>query len=161
MIVKHIDSKATHRYFAVFWAVVLLQLLMLVINAFRPLVFEIDSNNVYHRGPFYIFFIAAGFLLLIYGSVYYFISKIRNPALRYFPVIEFLLPILLGLLLQSIIYGISLLPACFAVSFAGIVIAFQNECIYIDKLTGVYNRFEMDRELKRLQKRRKASRSSM
>ena len=155
MIVKHIDSKATHRYFAVFWAVVLLQLLMLVINAFRPLVFEIDSNNVYHRGPFYIFFIAAGFLLLIYGSVYYFISKIRNPALRYFPVIEFLLPILLGLLLQSIIYGISLLPACFAVSFAGIVIAFQNECIYIDKLTGVYNRFEMDRELKRLQKRRK------
>ena len=155
MIVKHIDSKATHRYFAVFWVVVLLQLLMLVINAFRPLVFEIDSNNVYHRGPFYIFFIAAGFLLLIYGSVYYFISKIRNPALRYFPVIEFLLPILLGLLLQSIIYGISLLPACFAVSFAGIVIAFQNECIYIDKLTGVYNRFEMDRELKRLQKRRK------
>jgi diguanylate cyclase (GGDEF)-like protein len=55
--------------------------------------------------------------------------------------------------LQGIIYGISLLPACFAVSFAGIVIAFQNECIYIDKLTGVYNRFELDKELKRLAKR--------
>jgi diguanylate cyclase (GGDEF)-like protein len=126
-----------------------------VANAFHPIVFEIDSNNVYHRGTLYTFFIAAGFALLLYGCVYYFISKIKNLALRYFPVFEFLLPILLGLLLQSLIYGISLLPACFAVSFAGIVIALQNECIYIDKLTGVYNRFEMDRELKRLQKRRK------
>ena len=155
MIVKHIDSKAVHRQFVVFWMVVILELVMLVINTFRPVVFEIDSNNVYHRGPLYTFFIVAGFALLLYGCVYYFISKIKNPALRYFPVFEFLLPILLGLLLQSLIYGISLLPACFAVSFAGIVIAFQNECIYIDKLTGVYNRFEMDRELKRLQKRRK------
>ena len=155
MIMKHIDSKAAHRQFAVFWAVVILELALLVINLFRPLVFEIDSNNTYHRGPLYSFYIVAGFALLLYGCVYYFISKFKNPALRYFPVFEFLLPILLGLLLQSLIYGISLLPACFAVSFAGIVIAFQNECIYIDKLTGVYNRFEMDRELKRLQKRRK------
>ena len=155
MIVKHIDSKSSMRHFIVFWIVVILQMVMLVVNAFHPFVFEIDSNNAYHRGPLYLFFITAGFGLLIYGCVYYFISKLKNPALRYFPVIEFLLPILLGLFLQSIIYGISLLPACFAVSFAGIVISFQNECIYIDKLTGVYNRFEMDRELKRLQKRRK------
>ena len=155
MIVKHIDTKSSLRHFIVFWIIVVLQMVMLIANAFYPLVFEIDSNNTYHRGPLYVFFITAGFGLLIYGCVYYFISKFKNPGLRYFPVIEFLLPILLGLVLQSIIYGISLLPACFAVSFAGIVISFQNECIYIDKLTGVYNRFEMDRELKRLQKRRK------
>ena len=155
MIVKHIDSEANLRHFIVFWIVVIMQMLMLVVNPFYPLVFEIDSSNAYHRGPLYIFFIAAGFVLLLYGYVYYFISKFKNPALRYFPVIEFLLPLLLGMALQSIIYGISLIPVCFAVSFAGIVISLQNECIYIDKLTGVYNRFEMDRELRRLQKRRK------
>ena len=153
MIVKHIDSKAALHHFTVFWLIVIMQIVLLVINVFHPIVFEIDSNNSYHRGPLYIFFVAAGFILILYGCAYYFISKLRNPGLRYFPVFEFLLPILLGLVLQGIIYGISLLPACFAVSFAGIVIAFQNECIYIDKLTGVYNRFELDKELKRLAKR--------
>ena len=46
------------------------------------------------------------------------------------------------------IYGISLLPISFTVAFSAIAIALQNECIYIDKLTGVYNRYELDKVLK-------------
>jgi diguanylate cyclase (GGDEF)-like protein len=41
-------------------------------------------------------------------------------------------------------YGISLQPVSFAVSFAGLVTCLQNECIYLDKLTGVNNRYELD-----------------
>ena len=52
------------------------------------------------------------------------------------------------------IYGISLLPVSFAIAFASIVISFQNECIYIDKLTGVYNRYELDKILKKRHFRR-------
>ena len=152
MIVKHIDSKASHRQFIVFWIACLIQVSLLVVNIFTPIVFKIDMNNEYRRGELFYFFIAVGAVLNIYGFVYYIIAKIRNPGLRYFPVIEFLMPILFGMILQTFMYGISLLPACFAVSLAGIVIAFQNECIYVDKLTGIYNRFELDRELKRYQK---------
>ena len=155
MIVKHIDRKTSHRKFIVFWAVCIIQVVLLIVNLFTPIVFKIDMNNEYRRGELFNFFIAAGIILNLYGFGYYLVSKIRNPGLRYFPVIEFLMPILLGMIAQTFMYGISFLPACFAVSLAGIVIAFQNECIYIDKLTGVYNRFELDRELKRLQKRRK------
>ena len=155
MIVKHIDKKASHLKFIAFWIAVGIQVILLVANFFVPIVFKIDMNNEYHRGDLFFFFVAVGLMLNAYGFIYYFVSKVRNPSLRYFPVVEFLLPIVLGLLVQTYAYGISLLPACFAVSFAGIVIAFQNECIYIDKLTGVYNRFELDRELKRLQKRHK------
>ena len=154
MIVKHIDSKTSHRKFIVFWIACFIQVVLLIINLFTPIVFKIDMNNEYRRGELFMFFIAAGVVLNVYGFAYYIISKIRNPGLRYFPVIEFLMPILLGMICQTFMYGISLLPACFAVSLAGIVIAFQNECIYVDKLTGIYNRFELDRELKRYQKRR-------
>ena len=154
MIVKHIDSKTSHRKFIVFWIACFIQIVLLIINLFTPIVFNIDMNNEYRRGELFMFFIVAGIVLNVYGFVYYIISKIRNPGLRYFPVIEFLMPILLGMICQTFMYGISLLPACFAVSLAGIVIAFQNECIYVDKLTGIYNRFELDRELKRYQKRR-------
>ena len=155
MIVKHIDRKTVHRKFIVFWIVCIIQVVLLITNLFTPIVFKLDANNEYNRGDLFLFFIVAGAILNIYGIVYYIVSKIRNPGLRYFPVIEFLMPIILGMIGQTFMYGISLLPACFAVSLAGIVIAFQNECIYIDKLTGVYNRFELDRELKRLQKRHK------
>ncbi len=154
MIVKHIDSKTSHRKFIVFWIACFIQIVLLIINLFTPIVFNIDMNNEYRRGELFMFFIVAGIVLNVYGFAYYIISKIRNPGLRYFPVIEFLMPILLGMIFQTFMYGISLLPACFAVSLAGIVIAFQNECIYVDKLTGIYNRFELDRELKRYQKRR-------
>ena len=155
MIVKHIDRKTVHRKFIVFWIVCIIQVVLLITNLFTPIVFKLDANNEYNRGDLFLFFIVAGAILNIYGIVYYIVSKIRNPGLRYFPVIEFLMPIILGMIGQTFMYGISLLPACFAVSLAGIVISFQNECIYIDKLTGVYNRFELDRELKRLQKRHK------
>lgn len=154
MIVKHIDSRTSHRKFIVFWIACFIQVVLLIVNFFTPIVFKIDMNNEYRRGELFWFFIAAGAVLNIYGFAFYIISKIRNPGLRHFPVIEFLMPILLGMICQAFMYGISLLPACFAISLAGIVIAFQNECIYVDKLTGIYNRFELDRELKRYQKRK-------
>ena len=152
MIVKHIDSRTSHKRFIVFWIAVLIQVILLIVNLFTPIVFKIDMNNEYRRGDLFYFFVAVGLVLNVYGVVFYIISKLKNPGLRYFPVIEFLMPILLGMLVQTLMYGISPLPACFAVSLAGIVIAFQNECIYVDKLTGIYNRFELDRELKRYQK---------
>ena len=109
---------------------------------------EPDENNKYHRGPYYLMFVIFGFVLIFYGYLYYLINKLRNPSLRYFPVIGFLTPILLGNAIQMQIYGISLLPISFTVAFAAISIALQNECIYIDKLTGVYNRYELDKVLK-------------
>lgn len=155
MVIKHIDKKVSKMHFVFSLVVCAVEIALLVINFFSPVVFWIDKNNVYHRGSFFYLFVLIGFMLNAYGIIYYIVNKLKNPALRYFPVIEFLMPIVLGLLVQTRVYGISLLPACFAASLAGIVISFQNECIYIDKLTGVYNRFELDRELKRLQKKRK------
>ncbi|MBQ6303530.1 MAG: GGDEF domain-containing protein [Clostridiales bacterium] len=155
MIVKHIDRKTSVMHMVFFWVLCIVEASLLIINFFIPVVYEVDQSNLYHRGIFYYLFVIIGFTLILYGYIYYFISKIKNPSLRYFPVIEFLMPILLGTIVQMCVYGLSLLPVTFTVAFAGIVIAFQNECIYIDKLTGVYNRFELDKELKRLQSGRK------
>ena len=149
LIVKHIDRKTTGLHMLLFWILCTIEATLLVINIFTPIVFEIDEHNVYHRGDYYMLFIAFGFILMLYGYTYYIISKLRNPSLRYFPVFEFLTPILVGNLVQMRIYGISLLPVSFAVAFASIVISLQNECIYIDKLTGVYNRYELDKVLKK------------
>ena len=148
LIIRHIDHKAKGWHIILFWVLVITEATLLVINFFKPVVFSIDEKNVYHRGPYYFLFVVIGFVLIFYGYLYYLINKLRNPSLRYFPVIGFLTPILMGNAIQMQFYGISLLPISFTVAFAAISIALQNECIYIDKLTGVYNRYEMDKVLK-------------
>ena len=154
MIIMHIDHKTTGLHMIFFWLLCVIETSLIVINFFHPVVFLIDENNEYQRGTYYLLFVIIGFVLVLYGYSYYLINKIKNPQLRYFPVIEFLTPILIGNTVQMKIYGISLLPVSFALAFAGIVIALQNECIYIDKLTGVYNRYELDKFLKRRHFRR-------
>lgn len=149
LIIRHIDHKAKGWHIILFWFLVITEATLLGINLFSPIVFSLDGNNAYHRGPYYFVFIIVGFFLIFYGYAYYLINKFRNPSLRYFPVIGFLTPILLGNAIQMQIYGISLLPISFTVAFAAIAIALQNECIYIDKLTGVYNRYELDKVLKK------------
>lgn len=154
LIIKHIDSKTSGLHMLLFWILCIVELALLVINLYTPIVFEIDENNVYQRGEYYILFVIFGFILILYGYAFYIANKVRKPTLRYFPVFEFLTPILLGNLVQMKIYGISLLPISFTVAFASIVIALQHECIYIDKLTGVYNRYELDKFLKKPRFRR-------
>ena len=137
LIIRHIDHKAKGWHIILFWFLVFIEATLLIVNFFRPVVFYFDKNNKYIRGPYYLLFVLIGFVLIFYGYAYYLINKLRNPSLRYFPVIGFLTPI------------ISLLPISFTVAFAAISIALQNECIYIDKLTGVYNRYELDKVLKK------------
>ena len=154
LILMHIDRKTKGLHMILFWVLSVIEMVLLIVNLFEPIVFEIDSSNTYHRGDYYILFVILGFVLVFYGYTYYMIAKLRNPSLRYFPVMEFLAPVLIGNIVQMKIYGISLLPISFALAFAAITIALQNECIYIDKLTGVYNRYELDKILKRRHYRR-------
>ena len=147
LIIKHIERKARGWHMILFWALVIIEATLLMINFFRPIVFDLDEHNSYRRGPYYLLFVIVGFVLILYGYFYYLINKLMNPSLRYFPVIGFLTPILLGNAVQMQFYGISLLPISFTVAFAAIAIALQNESIYIDKLTGVYNRYELDKVL--------------
>lgn len=148
IVVKHIDQKTQGVHMLLYWVLCFIEAGLLVVNFFYPLVFDIDSNNRYQRGDYYIAFVVIGFILILYGYLYYLINKIRTPMLRYFPVYEFLAPILLGNIVQMKHYGIALIPISFALAFSAMVTALQNECIYIDKLTGVYNRFELDKNLK-------------
>ena len=144
LVVIHID-KAIPKLQLVFCCILgIVEITLLILNLFYPLVFHIDANNVYHRDNYYIVFLMGGLLLIIYGYTYYFVSKLKNPSLRYFPVWQFLTPIVLALLIQTLVYGVSLQPVGYAIAFAGLVICLQNECIFIDKLTGVYNRYELD-----------------
>ena len=143
IIVRHINKKISKIQYRTVLVITIIESVLLVINIFVPVVFSIDENNVYRRGPAYVVYIIAAFYLIMYSICVYIRGRRRDGSLRFFPVWEFLMPMVIGVVIQTFCYGISMQPVCLAVSFSGLVMCLQNEYLYVDKLTGVYNRYEL------------------
>lgn len=118
--------------------------LFLLVNFFKPIVFSIDAQNNYSRGPLYLVYFILQIVFILDGSIYYFRAKNRGYIKRFFPVWQFILPIAFGILVQTFYYGVSTIWPCMAVSIFGIALCMQNETVYMDNLTGIFNRYYLD-----------------
>ncbi|RKM56637.1 GGDEF domain-containing protein [Butyrivibrio sp. X503] len=144
LIERHINERQGIKQKFFIYSVCVVELLVLIINIFYPLVFYVNENNSYCRLSFYWLYIGAELFFLGYGLYVYIAAKKRGRFLKYFPAWQFLVPIIVGMIVQSCVYGISLIWPCVGVAFCEIAISLQNESIYLDKLTGAYNRFYLD-----------------
>ena len=144
LIERHINERQGIKQKFFIYSVCLIELLVLIINIFYPVVFYVNENNSYCRLSFYWLYIGAELFFLGYGLYVYIVAKMRGRFLKYFPAWQFLVPIIVGMIVQSCVYGISLIWPCVGVAFCEIAISLQNESIYLDKLTGAYNRFYLD-----------------
>ena len=117
----------------------LISIVLLVINIFYPLVFSV-SDGRYQRGFAYItFLIFAAFYIL--DSLYLYVKRVKkNGSLKLFPVHIFLIPVILGVVIQAFFVEIAITWTSIAISVAGIMTALKNEIIFTDCLTGLYNR---------------------
>lgn len=117
----------------------LISIVLLVINIFYPLVFSV-SDGRYQRGFAYIIFlIFAAFYIL--DSLYLYVKRVKkNGSLKLFPVHIFLIPVILGVVIQAFFVEIAIIWTSIAISVAGIMTALKNEIIFTDCLTGLYNR---------------------
>ena len=144
LIERHINETQSDFNRGLINIVCVIELLVLIINVFYPVVFGVDENNSYYRLGLYWLYIGVELFFLGYGLVVYIFARIRGRFLKFFPAWQFLVPIVVGMIVQSLVYGISLIWPCVGVAFCEIAICLQNESIYLDKLTGSYNRFYLD-----------------
>ena len=121
----------------------LISIVLLVINIFYPLVFSV-SDGRYQRGFAYIIFlIFAAFYIL--DSLYLYVKRVKkNGSLKLFPVHIFLIPVILGVVIQAFFVEIAITWTSIAISVAGIMTALKNEIIFKDCLTGLYNRMYLE-----------------
>lgn len=121
----------------------LISIVLLVINIFYPLVFSV-SDGRYQRGFTYIIFlIFAAFYIL--DSLYLYVKRVKkNGSLKLFPVHIFLIPVILGVVIQAFFVEIAITWTSIAISVAGIMTALKNEIIFTDCLTGLYNRVYLE-----------------
>lgn len=121
----------------------LISIVLLVINIFYPLVFSV-SDGRYQRGFAYIIFlIFAAFYIL--DSLFLYVKRVKkNGSLKLFPVHIFLIPVILGIVIQAFFVEIAITWTSIAISVAGIMTALKNEIIFTDCLTGLYNRVYLE-----------------
>jgi diguanylate cyclase (GGDEF)-like protein len=145
----HLNGGMSRRSRIALNSVVVVSLFLLVVNLFEPIVFTIDENNLYSRTYLYFYYVVVDYMLVINSLVTYFKSKAKGGFLKFFPIWVYIVPILIGGVLQSVFYGISVIPTSIAISIAGVLASLQNEMIYQDPLTGLFNSSYMHYLLKK------------
>lgn len=133
----------------------LIAALLLVINLFYPLVFS-DVDGVYQRGPAYSVFLVFAVLYILDSLHLYAVCRRKAGTLKLFPVQVFLIPIVIGVSVQAIFVEVAITWTSVSVAIAGVMAALKNETIFLDHLTGLYNRVYLDFLQKQACRRRNA-----
>ncbi|MCQ2104991.1 MAG: GGDEF domain-containing protein [Fibrobacter sp.] len=153
----HLNGSISRRQHVFLIGTHALSLILLIVNLFVPMVFDVSDANVYVRKPLFFGFAVANYVILLDSLVIYLRSRVRGGALKFFPVFVFAMPVMVGGVVQSLFYGISVTSVCLAISVAGILSSLQNEMIFRDSLTGLYNRSYLDYLLKMYSKKKDKS----
>lgn len=128
---------------------------LLVINVFYPLVFS-DIDGIYQRGPLYSVFLILAFLYILDSMYLYIKCRKKVGTLKLFPVQVFLVPIIIGVVVQALFVEIAITWTSISVGIAGIMTALKNETIFLDHLTGLYNRVYLEFLQKQAYKKKNA-----
>lgn len=114
------------------------------LSIFNGWLFRIDSANVYHRGS--MFFIEPG-LCFFYTAIVVILTALEYRADRtperlslYRTMLFFPLITVAATIIQIMFYGLSLIWVASALSILAVYLNLQNKEVYIDALTGLYNR---------------------
>jgi len=120
----------------------------LVLSQFFGWFYYIDSNNIYHRGPYFLLSVLNTFILIVLSFMIIFKNHRKLEKKKLFSLIFFAVPPFFGIMLQILFYGISFVLNSVVISLVVVFLNIQNCTIYTDYLTGLSNRKKLDAYLK-------------
>lgn len=120
------------------------------LNLVVPVFFEVNASNIYSRTPLTVLVYLLTYIYLIYGAVRVTHYRQRVNKYLFMPVVQFMLPIFIGSMVQLLHYGIALIWASVALGMTSLYLNLQQEEIYIDALTRLYNRNYLIRYMERM-----------
>lgn len=124
-----------------------INIVLVIGSIFNRTMFYLDDNNVYHRGKLFLIMAACAFFYLIYTWILTLVKRQSIPKQDFIPIMIFMIPVIIGGLVQTIYYGVSLIWACTTISILIIFVNIQNVKLYTDHLTGLFNRRQLDKYL--------------
>jgi len=106
--------------------------------------FYFDSNHIYHRGPWYPLLAAQSLVPLITSAVSVWVHRKRISQKSAWMLTLFSALTLLSATAQILFYGIAVIWSSIAISILVVHTNLQNDQVFLDHLTGVFNRRQMD-----------------
>ena len=144
-IALHINGYVSRFQEILIKVIIFFCMVLVIMNFISPVLFSIDENNVYIRGPFYWLFNIFAVFFILDSLVIYALGKIHGGRMKFFPVALFLAPVVFGIFVQGFFYGITAVWPSVSICVASIVLSLQNQNLITDRLTGLFNRFYLDR----------------
>ena len=141
------DTKRIRTVFLPFVIVYGILMVMLIVNVFTGFLYVINASNVYERRPLGYNYYAYLFICFIATFVIYIRDKIKHGDTKFFPIFMFLIPVILGCVIQAIWYGIACAWLGCAIGLTAIYFNIQSRFALIDGLTGLYNRAFIEHKL--------------
>ena len=147
------STRRLHRKILTLGIPLLLVQLLMVINLFGTgLIFHVSAENVYSRGP--LNFLLYATLFLYFAESIYRVTRSKQTGItiEFFPVFYFVIPCILGTVVQGIFYGLSTGWLAAAVAMVFIHIQLQNINTFVDETSGLFNRKYMNFYLEKAHK---------
>lgn len=106
--------------------------------------FSISDDNVYSRGSMVWMAYIILFIYYIYSIYIVVSSKKSGLHVKFMSIYYFVIPCMIGTIVQGAVYGITLGWTCVTIAFTFVYIETQSQNIFVDSLSGLYNRKYMN-----------------
>ncbi len=140
MVVSYLNVKLSRLHKLALFGYLIAMALILIANIFVPIVFTVDAQGTYDRAGGYLFIVAGAMAVILDGALLPYLARYRSDRIKFFPVWAFLVPAIIGRVIQTIWHGISAAVPFLAVSIGCCALCMQNERFYRDSHTHLFNR---------------------
>ena len=115
------------------------------------LYFSISKDNVYIRGSLSLLVYLFVTFYYFYSIVIVYIAKYKGSQIHFFPVYTFVLPCVIGTLVQGMNYGTAMGWFSVAIALLLLEMQLQKEESFVDDLSGLYNRKYLEFSFRQIQ----------
>lgn len=117
-------------------------------NIFVDIFFTILPDNTYSRLPLFFLPTCMAVMYLVVSVVLLLANRNKMRKYIFLPMMSFIIIPVLGTIIQSMFYGLSLMWSSTALSIVMLYLNVQKEIVSTDALTGLYSRMRLDNYLK-------------
>ncbi|WP_193708213.1 GGDEF domain-containing protein [Alkalibaculum sporogenes] len=142
------DEQKTRRWMDILLSINMIYIGILLLSQLFGWFYYIDSNNIYHRGTFFLIPALLSVGLAISAIFLIVVNRKKVDQKYYLPLLAFPIPPLVCTFLQIIFYNIPLILNGLTFSLLIVFFNIQSHSINTDYLTGAYNRKKLETYMK-------------
>lgn len=141
------NEKHIRKIFWPFLVPVIINAMIALITPFTGLLFYLDKNNMYHRGPLFPLVVGIVYAYVICAFILILHNRNKIDKRSFAALLCFSIPPVLCGILQALNYGLVLLWSSVTLSLLIAYLSIQNRKLHTDYLTGICNRMQFDKYL--------------